>query len=125
MIWLNKEDIIFLHDYLIDEFGGIKGIREEERIESLIELPFLKFEEKELYKEKIEKIARISYALTVNHCFLDGNKRIGALVLTFLLENNDINITFSDDELIQIFINIASNKWKYEDFLKYLKEKVV
>ena len=124
MIWLNKEDIIFLHDYLIDEFGGIKGIREEERIESLIELPFLNLKEKNFIRERQKKIARISYALTVNHCFLDGNKRIGALVLTFLLENNDINITFSDDELIQIFINIASNKWKYEDFLKYLKEKV-
>lgn len=52
MIWLNKEDIIFLHDYLIDEFGGIKGIREEERIESLIELPFLNLKEKNFIRER-------------------------------------------------------------------------
>ena len=42
MIWLSKENLILLHDELINKFGGLKGIRDEGILESLVELPFFK-----------------------------------------------------------------------------------
>lgn len=124
MIWLNKKNILFLHDEIISNFGGLNGLRDETRLDSLIELPFLTFEGKELYPSKLEKIVRLSYSLTINHSFIDGNKRIGAISLIFLLEHNNFNIEFSNEELIKLFIDIASDKLCYEDLLSYLKNKI-
>ncbi len=58
------------------------------------------FEKKELYPSLEEKAANLLYLIIKNHPFVDGNKRIGALLfLMFLYEN----IGF--DELIKRFNN--------------------
>lgn len=124
MIWFTKDNLIFLHDQLIDKFGGMKGIRDEGILESLIELPFLKFDGKELYPTPLEKIIRFSYSLTVNHCFFDGNKRIGAFALVFLLEHNGYKIEFTNEELIKIFLAVGESKLNYLELLSYLREKI-
>lgn len=90
----------------------------------MLELPFLTFDGKEIYPTILEKITRLSYSLTINHCFLDGNKRIGAFILIFLLEDNGFKIEFDDEELIKTFLEIAQNRMNYEEFLKYIKDKI-
>lgn len=66
---------------------------------------------------------RTSHSLVKNHCFIDGNKRIGAYCLFILLELNSIEINVSNQEIIETFLKIASNNLKYDDFLKWLNIK--
>lgn len=122
MIWLSKENLILLHDELINKFGGLKGIRDEGILESLVELPFLKFKGNELYLTQLEKIVRLSYSITINHCLFDGNKRLEHFIV-MLLEKYSFKVKFSNEELIKIFLANAESKMNYEDLLNYLKEK--
>lgn len=46
MKYLTKEQIIYLHKQLIQEFGGIRGIRNENLLESAIASPFQIFSSK-------------------------------------------------------------------------------
>jgi len=58
------------------------------KLESCIVTPFLKFNNKVLYKGLTEKAAILFYLIIKNHPFQNGNKRIAmTTLLTFLYKN--------------------------------------
>ena len=61
------------------------------------------------------------FSIVTNHAFVDGNKRIGALVLLVLLELNGVNITYTQIELVDITLKIADGKGKANDILKWIE----
>lgn len=95
MIWITKEQIIEFQEKLIRKTGGSFGLRDEGGLESCIYSPLQSFDGKEFYSSIIDKASRVSYLLVNNHPFIDGNKRIGALTLLYILEENKINYTFN------------------------------
>ncbi len=120
MINLEKEKVLLLHQLLIEETGGESGVRDIKLLDSALQSAYATFGGKELYPTKIEKAARIGYGLISNHAFVDGNKRIGMYIMLTFLEVNGIHIDFSDEEIINIGISVASGKMKYEDILERL-----
>ena len=88
MIRLSKEKVLLLHRLMAQETGGSIGVREEGLLESALEAAFATFGGVELYPTVEEKGARLGYNLISNHAFLDGNKRIGMLVMLVFLEVN-------------------------------------
>lgn len=77
MIVLSKEQILFMHKQLIDETGGLDGVRDEALLDSAINAPFQKFDGKDLFPTVQQKAARLCFGIIKNHAFIDGNKRIG------------------------------------------------
>ena len=80
------------------------------------------FDNKELYPSIEEKSARLGFNLVSNHAFVDGNKRIGLLVMLTFLEINNIKLSFTDDELVEIGLSLASGKMNYENLLDWIKK---
>lgn len=124
MISISTDEVVELHDLLIDRFGGTHGIRSRESLESSIYSVFQTFEGKDLYPTDVEKTIRLSYTLTMNHCFLDGNKRIGSFILIYLLKANGHKLTLTHQELIDLFLDTASGKYTYDKFKKMIVEKI-
>lgn len=122
MIRLTKEQIILLHSQLIQETGGSDGIRDEKLLESAIETPFQSFGEEELYPSIQAKAARLCYGLVKNHAMVDGNKRIGAHVMLVFLEINGYELSYTQTELSDIILEVASDEKNYEDILQWLLE---
>ena len=58
------EDIITLHDKIVEQSGGSQGIRDLTLIDSAINTPFPTFGGFELYPTFEEKAARLAYNLT-------------------------------------------------------------
>lgn len=52
-------------------------------------------------------IAKILVALTNNHCFVEGNKRTGRMVLVLILDYLNAKISLSNKEIDDLFISIA------------------
>jgi death-on-curing protein len=77
MITLDKEQVKLLHQKLLDQTGGLEGLRDEGLLDSALSNPFQTFDGLELYPSIVAKIMRIVFCLVKNHCFVDGNKRIG------------------------------------------------
>ena len=116
MIILSKEQILNLHSQLINKFGGIDGVREDGLLESAYGVYF----GLEKYPTVEEKAARLAYSLTKNHPFLDGNKRIGVLIMLVFLEINKIELTCNDDELTDLGLKIAASLKTYEEILEFI-----
>jgi death-on-curing protein len=110
MIWLSKEQVIYLHEQLIRETGGTRGIRDMNALESALVAPFQTFNGEELFPSITAKIARFAYGITEFHPFIDGNKRVGAHTLLVLLALNGIPMEYTQKELSTIFLQVADNK---------------
>ncbi len=124
MIKFTKERILSLYKLIIEATGGVFGIRDESLLESAIEAPYQTFDGVELFPTKIEKAARLGFGLISNHPFVDGNKRIGLYVMLSFLQINGIIISFTDDEIEQIAVGIASGAINYVDLKRILEQKI-
>ena len=120
MIFFESEQVIKLHSSLIAKTGGMDGIRDENLLDSALKSPFQTFDGNELYPDIFDKASQLCYSLVENHPFADGNKRIGVhLTLLFLKINNE-NIEYSQAELIDFGLNIASGKMNKDDIKAWL-----
>lgn len=121
MIKFDRDKVLLLQKLIIESSGGTAGVRDFSLLDSALESVFQTYDGKELYPTKEEKGARLGFNLISNHAFVDGNKRIGALVMLSFLELNGIKLNYSDEELIELGLGIATNKIKYENILNWIK----
>lgn len=105
---------LLCHDAAIEAGGGPRGIKNEFLLISALKNPFATAFGEDLYPTDELKIAMTVYSLINNHGFEDANKRTGILVLKYLLEYNDIDIIATDDEYIQLALDIATIYDKYD-----------
>ena len=77
MRYLSLLEILELHEAVISETGGARGIRDMGALESALNQPRLTFDQSNLYPGIISKAAALCYSLIMNHPFVDGNKRVG------------------------------------------------
>jgi death-on-curing protein len=78
---LTKEQVIKIHSILINQTGGIDVIKDEGLLEPALNVSFQTFDGEYIYKTIQSKAAKLGYFLIKNHAFVDGNKRIGLLVM--------------------------------------------
>lgn len=120
MIKINEEQVINLHNFVIEETSGNLKIRDHASLISAIESPFQTFEGKDLYPSIQQKAARLGHSLISNHPFVDGNKRTGILTMLTFLEINGINIKLSNYEIAKIGLNVANDKMNYGALLQWI-----
>lgn len=85
---------------------------------------FQTFEKEDLYPDGLDKRVDISYSLIKNYSFVDGNKRIGTLVLYLLLKENDYNIMWTDEMVVEIGLKVASGVFDKRDLKNYIEKRV-
>jgi death on curing protein len=121
---LSIENIIIFHEKIIKETGGSPGVRDIGLIESAISRPFITYDGRDLYPSIIEKIAVIAHSLIGNHGFIDGNKRIGVAVLLILIKMNNISISYTQQELIDLGLKTAEGIMKEKDILNWIETHI-
>ena len=76
-------EALAMHHALIDEFGGIHGLRDRGLLEAAIFRP-----QNGYYEDLIHEAAALMESLASNHPFLDGNKRLSLAVTDVFLRLN-------------------------------------
>lgn len=122
MITLSKEQVLMLHEQLIAATGGSTGIRDEGMLDSALSNPFQSFGGEELYPSIQAKAARLCFGLVKNHSMIDGNKRLGAHVMLVFLALNGYELTYSQKELSDIILALASGEISAEDIQQWIIE---
>ncbi len=113
MFFLYKTEVIDIHERLIEEFGGINGLRDEGALESA-----LSSVENRAYYENADILicaATYAYHLTQAHAFIDGNKRIAAAISEIFLDINSIRLNVTNDQMVDLFLSIASGEKSRND----------
>ncbi|MFI3244474.1 MAG: type II toxin-antitoxin system death-on-curing family toxin [Akkermansia sp.] len=120
MILLSTEEIIRVHSKLINKTGGLDGLRDKGLLESAIASASNSFGDYEQYPTIEEKAARLAFAIVANHAFLDGNKRIGILVMLLSLRINQINLIYTQQELIHLGLALADGSADYKTTYEWI-----
>jgi death-on-curing protein len=76
-------EAIETHRLLIQEFGGMHGLRDRALLEAAIYRP-----QNGYYEDLIHEAAALMESLANNHAFLDGNKRISFVLTDAFLRSN-------------------------------------
>jgi death-on-curing protein len=109
MQFLTINKIIELHKRLIDRFGGMHGIRDDNLLDSAVTYPRMLYtlgNEKNIYL----LAAAYAYHLIKNHPFIDGNKRIGTLAMITFLAMNDHDISIPNARLYELAMLTATSQ---------------
>ena len=109
-LFLTFAEIIEIHDYQIEHFGGGEGLRDIELLKSAIGMPSATFGGEYLHPTILEMAAAYLYHLVENHPFVDGNKRVGAMAALIFLDLNGYDFDASDAEFTDMVLKVASGK---------------
>ncbi|MGB7726918.1 MAG: type II toxin-antitoxin system death-on-curing family toxin [Candidatus Acidiferrum sp.] len=82
-IYPTVAEAIETHRLLIEEFGGLQGIRDRGLLESAIFRP-----QNGYYNDLIEEASALMESLGSNHAFVDGNKRVSFTLTDVMLRAN-------------------------------------
>jgi death on curing protein len=82
-IYPTVAEVIEIHRLLIEEFGGLQGIRDQGLLESAIFRP-----QNGYYNNFLEEAAALMESLANNHAFVDGNKRVSFTMTDIMLRAN-------------------------------------
>ena len=121
MIWINLEQLLEYHAEILKETRGDDGVRDKNSLEAALAAPLQTFGGQDLFPGELPKIARLGYGLATNHAFVDGNKRIGAMVTQLLLQWNGYRLSLRKGELADMFLAIADGRASEQDLLRWIK----
>jgi death on curing protein len=121
---INIQQVLEIHRILIEQYGGLNGVREPDLLESAIARPFQTFFGEDLYPTIIHKAAAIIESIVRNHPFLDGNKRTGYALMELLLLVKDIDVVATEDEKYNFVIAIAEGRYDFEDIKTWIESHV-
>lgn len=82
-IYPTVAETIETHSLLIEEFGGLHGIRDKGLLESAVLRP-----QNGYYSNLIEQASALMESLANNHAFIDGNKRVSFVMTDAMLRAN-------------------------------------
>ena len=121
MKYLTLEQVMKLHQVLIETSGGSLGIRDEGMLDSALKTPLQTFDKRELFPTILDKATRLAFGLIKNHPFIDGNKRIGTHAMLIFLALNNIMLSYKDEELIDIIFKVASDRADENDLYNWIE----
>jgi death-on-curing protein len=116
--YLTKDEVVVIHNNLIDEFGGLHGIRDNNSLESAVMRP-----QSGYYEDIYEEASALMESLALNHSFVDGNKRISFFATDVFLRMNGYFIDCKTKDAYNFFIeNLENNTFRFNNILNWLKE---
>ncbi len=122
MKYLSAEEILIIHAAILDETGGLHGVRDVNLLDSAAHRARVSFVRRELYKTVFEKAAAYLHSLAMNHVFLDGNKRTSIASSARFLDLNKYVLEADNKEIERFVLSVVIEKLEINDIAKWLKK---
>lgn len=119
--FLALDDLLDSHTEQIANYGGTPGVRDIGLLESARAQLEAQFDGQYLHADLFGMAAAYLYHIVQNHPFIDGNKRVGLEAALVFLEINDLSLTATDYELIDLTLRTAqglASKTEIADFFR-------
>lgn len=120
-VWLSRLAVDALHLDQLHEHGGLRGLRDENALESALARP----RQRRAYDPQADLptlAAAYGFGLVRDHPYADGNKRIGFIALTTFLEVNGVVLVATDEEVVTVMNAIAGGTATEEDLAAWIRQ---
>ena len=122
---MDWEIVLKIHTRQIEKFGGIDGIRDPGLLESALAQPQATFASELLHQNIYEQAAAYLYHLTMNHPFIDGNKRTAFAVMDTFLRVNGYQLKLSNEDAYNLVLKVANQQLHKQNLILYLKNEIL
>lgn len=122
MRYLTSQEILALHDLLLEKSGGSHGVRDLGLLESAAERPKTQIAGQDMFQGVYEKAAAYLDSIVRNHMFVDGNKRSAFECAAAFLHLNGYEFSASNAEVVRFMVYAAESKPEISEIAKWLKE---
>ena len=78
-----------------------------------------------LYPSPEDKAAAILESIISNHPFVDGNKRIGYVLMRLVLIENGFDIGTSEEEKFEFILDVAKGEMKFEQIKTWIQTRLI
>ena len=103
--YLTMDEVVMMHEILIQKFGGSPGLRDRGALEGAIHRP-----QSGYYPDIQTEAAALFESLVINHPFVDGNKRIAFAAMDVFLRMNGYRLNTSSQAAYQVIINMFESQ---------------
>ena len=123
MKYLYPNQILYLHERILQQSGGLIGLRDVNLLESAVYRPQVTFGNHELYPDLFSKVAALGHSLIQNYPFADGNKRTGFEAMRLMLRLNGFDLQGTAKMKFQFVINIATGEYTEQEIADWLQKR--
>lgn len=118
--WIADDVTLAIHEAQIAEHGGATGIRDPGLLASALARPKNVAAHPE---PDVPELAAL-YALGVikNHPFVDGNKRVGTVLLEVFLEDHKYTLAVNDEEHLLAILAVAAGETPEKEFIVWVRK---
>ena len=119
--YLSLDEILAVHERLIEGFGGERGVRDRGMLESALYRPQTGY-----YEHLDDMAAALFESLLINHAFVDGNKRIAFFATDVFLRLNGWRLDVSADDAHRFIVGMLDRgDCSFEKVLPWIRESLV
>ncbi len=108
--FLTLEDVLALHDELIQRYGGTSGLRDAGLLEAALAMPQAGFGGQYFHEFPHEMGAAYLFHLVRNHAFMDGNKRVALACAILFFKINRVPYSITEEEAAELTLAAASGQ---------------
>jgi death on curing protein len=118
-VWIAHDVVLAIHDWQIAEHGGDEGVRDGGLLASALQRPrnASAYEDCTVY----ELAAYYAAGIIQNHPFVDGNKRVGFVLLELFLNLNGHDLTASDADCYGYISAFARGDIELRDLAEWIE----
>jgi death-on-curing protein len=122
-VYLSVAQLLRLHAGQVEAFGGAAGLRDRGALEAAAARPRMTFGGEDLYRDIADKASALMHSIVLNHPFVDGNKRVGAMAAELFLELNGLDLIAVDEELVEVTMAVARGEVSAEALAIWLRQR--
>lgn len=122
IVWLSKATVLAIHDEQLAEHGGLSGPANIGLLETALARP----RNREAYGSATiaELAAAYAFALSSDHPFPDGNKRVSLVAAETFLSLNGHDLVASDSECVLTWIALAAGQFSDTQLAEWISERI-
>ncbi len=123
-VWVREDVVIAVHRRQLAEHGGGDGLRDMTLLESALAKPQNMYIYEDPKSDLGALAAAYAYGICTNHPFVDGNKRTALVICRLFLKLNGTNITASQTDKYQTFMDLAASKVTQVELQNWIAENL-
>jgi len=123
--YLSIDDISDIYSAAFNISKEAPCIRDKGLLASAAARPDASFGGEDLYKTLAEKAGMLFASLIHNHAFIDGNKRIGFIAMSIMLDLNGYDLKATQDEKYSFVLGAAKGKIKDNEIIDWISSRML
>ena len=124
VIWITRALALAIHERQLSEHGGGTGVRDEGLLDSALAKPQQLHAYGDPPPDLASLAASLTFGLSRNHPFVDGNKRTAAVACETFLILNGAALEATDPELYPVFAGLAAGELSEAGFTDWLRGRL-